>query len=258
MGYLSQKKRSVREYKIFFASAVLLSILTILSLFSDSFPALTDKLFLFYLINILLLGYALFCMQIKFALIFLLLILINFFHLSASSHLFFNKTYNGDTDIRISYNATTLNTHEVSGAKGRSWLHFSSEVQASVSEINISANKFKLIMLNFANQSTKAKQSYFTQLKNYIISQDIPVVVIGNFGLSAWQPVMQTFLDDTNLKILNRLIFAKQGSRGNYFNTPTFYVLAFDGFSVKDLSVSAPDSKKDFPVINMLLGFKEN
>ena len=58
MGYLSQKKRSVREYKIFFASAVLLSILTILSLFSDSFPALTDKLFLFYLINILTINYS--------------------------------------------------------------------------------------------------------------------------------------------------------------------------------------------------------
>ena len=254
MGYLSQKKKSIREHNFFMFSAVVLSVLSLLSLFSDNFPSLKDRMFLLYLLNIVLFFYTLIRLQFKFVLLFLVLVLINFFSISAYSRIFFNKNHLHSSDILISYDGSSLTPK---GSDDIKWLYFDSENKASYSEMTIEDNNFNLLMLNFDDLSSKQRKKNLIKLKNFILSQDLPTIVIGDFGTSVWQPEMRKFLEQTNLKTLNRLVFAKKGSSGNYLNVPSFYVLAFEDFGLSEIKISEIKSTK-YPIINISLHIKKD
>lgn len=257
MGYLSQKKKSIREHNFFMISGVVLTIVSLFLLFFDAFSGGKNFLFILYLINIIVLIYAIVRLQITFALYFMLLVCINFFYLTAYSRIFFNHSYDFGTDVSVSYDASSLTAQEVEGFSDQKWIHFDSQNKASYSDISVGEKNFKLIMLNFDTMSTHKRSENIKQLKNFILAQDLPVVVIGNFGTSVWQPEMRDLLNKTNLRVINRLVFAQKGSKGSCLRVPTFYVLSFDGFGLLNLKVKDPISK-NYPIIDLVLRIKND
>lgn len=216
-----------------------------------------DILFHFYFLNLVLFIYSVYIGRFLYGSLFLILLIINFFHVSAYANIFFDTRISGGHTLALNYTPDRQKDLPDAGvlllSSGYLELEPSAEARFWTAEKN--GHAFNIIRVNFSRLSGISRKKAFRRLAAYIDTQDDPVVIYGNFGEAAWSAGMSAFLKETGLKVKNRLIFSQEGTRFNPFVLPKFYVLGFSNLGIEKIKVSAPKGR-NYPEISLLLGFE--
>lgn len=256
MGYLSQRKKSERESFFLKISSIIFVLLTIISFMPIRCATFPDILFHFYFLNFVLFIYSFFVGRLLYVGIFLVLFIINFFHISAYANIFFNNKVDSIYELPINYTSeeqNDLSATDVSILRS-GYIELSSKEQTKFWLVEKNNHVFNIIRINFSKLSSSERKRAFRLLTSYVATQDNPLIIYGYFGEAAWSDNMRAFLKKTGLKVKNHLIFAEKGARFNPFVLPKFYVLGFSNLGVKQIDIIAPQNK-EYPNISMLLGF---
>lgn len=257
MGYLSQRKKSERESIFLKISSIVFVLLTIVSFVTVQRGFFPDMLFHFYFLNFFLFIYSLYIGRYVYSGLFLTLLIINFFHVSAYANILFDTRTEANHTLFLNYAAGAENDFPDSDVLvlRSGHLEIGALAEARFWAVEKNGHAFNIIRVNLSKLSGAARKTAFRQLAAYIGMQDDSVIVYGNFGEAAWSANMRSFLKDTGLKVKNRLIFAKEGSRFNPFILPKFYVLGFSNLGVRQIDVKSPRGG-NYPEISLLLGFE--
>ncbi len=257
MGYLSQRKKSERENIFLKISSAVFVVLTLCSFMCVPGGVFPDLLFHFYFLNLLVFVYALYVGRWGYGIFFLALLIINFFQVSAFANILFDSKIEAPYRLNLEYSpdgGKDLTDTDILVLRS-GHLDLGNKTQARFWALEKNAHAFNLIRVDFSADSAAVRRRSFRRLAAFVDAQDDPVVLYGNFGEAAWSRNMRRFLDETGLKVKNRLIFAENGRRFNPFALPEFYVLGFANFGVENLRVSRPTGD-EFPVVTMQLRFE--
>ncbi len=249
MGYFSQRKRRERE-KIFLSLiTIVLGFYTFFLFFqSEDIPFLSEirqYLFQAYVINIIAFVFALLLGRVLCALFLSVYGIIAFFILSAQADIFFSPQIKTSEHFRLEYQKTTP---LVIKAKGQTvlrsgHLNLLPTVQANFVTFDKNKHIFTAIDVNFAGLGEKERRKAFRQLKTFITMQDNPVIVVGDFGETPWSRSFNRFLQQTNLRVKNKIMLMDDERRFNPFALPSFYVLAFSNTMVENIDVRTGDTR---------------
>ena len=88
------------------------------------------------------------------------------------------------------------------------------------------------------NTSLKLRKKILKKLKTFIIKQDTPVILYGDFGAPLWDRYLRKFIVQTRLSVKNRLLFT-HGNPYNIFSTPSFYVLGFNDMGIDNIDMGS-------------------
>lgn len=257
MGYLSQKKKYARESVFLQLMLGVFGLLAVAAFLPGQAPVVKIWLFQIYLLNLLVFLYALYLRRLFFSLMFSLLLVINYFQIAASAHIFFNNKIEAGHHISVVY--APDNSLEVEAQNAiilrRGHLVLGQKNVAPFLAIEKNGHVFTLIRVDLELVSAPERKMALRQLRNFISEQDDPVILFGDFGEPVWSDEMKQFLQDTSLEVKNRLLFTGRGRRYNYFRAPGFYVLSFHNTGIETLEVEAPENAEAYPLIRLVLGF---
>ena len=257
MGYLAQKKKNARESAFLKWMLVIFIFLTFVVFFSQKDFFLRDWLFQIYIVNVLIFLYALTIRRFVYGACFVVLVIVNYFQIAASTRIFTNFNSEGPHHISVSYKPDAPLEVKATNAiiLRRGHLVLGQDEIAPFTAIEKNGHVFTLIRVNLEDDTTKERATALLQLRNFISDQDDPVILFGNFGRPAWSKEMTAFLEDTNLEVKNRILFTTRGSKHNYFSIPGFYILSFKNVGIEELNISSPQDDKSYPEIKACLNF---
>ncbi len=243
MGYLSQKKHQIRENLFLNVMSVILTFFTLFSLTNASFDISFPNLFHLYLISFLMIVYSVIVKKYKVTLIFVMLFIINYTALSASSNIFISDSYDGNKKIRLVFD----NTSDISGDFNTTKTSSGSLILANntiAPYVKISdKNHMTIIKIDLAKANTKLRKKILKQLKNFITKQDSPVILFGDFGVPSWNRYLRRFIVQTRLSVKNKILFTK-GSSYNILSTPSFYILGFNDMGIDNIEIKDSENGK--------------
>ena len=127
-------------------------------------------------------------------------------------------------------------------------INFSHNQEASFMVFEQSGHRFVLLNLYFSRLPISEQETVFRNLAEFVLSQDDPVIVVGDFGVPAWIPVFKNFLKKTALEVKNHIILSDGRYRINPFAVPTFYILGYRNVGVSDITFLPRKNAKTFPV----------
>ncbi len=255
MGYLAQKKRLAREALML---KFLLPIFVILAVVLPLFPAdfwLKKWLFQIYVLNLLVLFFAIYCRSVFYSLGFALCVVINYFQMAAYGPLFGNEevperyviemTYAPDSEQMVTDSEEILRTGS---------LILDKNLVAPFAVVRRDNQQFTLIRINLENVLPQTRRRALQKLRNFITAEDDAAIVYGHFGTPAWSGELRDFLRATGLEVKNRLVFSRLGSRHAYLMPPSFYVLGFRNVGISRLKINPPATPDSYPRIDIRLG----
>ena len=244
MGYLSQKKHQFRENLFLNVAAVVLTFFTLFSLTNINFDIAFPNLFHLYLLSFLVIVYSFIVKKYKLTLIFVMLFIINYTALSASSNIFLSDTYNGSKKINLIFDNTTDVTGDFNKANTSSGsLILADNIIAPYIRIG-SKNPMTIIKIDLTKSNTKLRKKILKQLKSFITKQDNPVILYGDFGVPSWNRYLRNFIIQSRLSVKNKILFTKN-SPYNIFSTPSFYILGFNDMGVDNIEIKDTKSGKN-------------
>ena len=249
MGYLSQKKHQIRENLFLNVSSVVLALFTLFSLMAINPDVVFPNLFHLYLLSFLMIGYSFFVKKYKISLIFVMLFIINYTALSASGNIFISDSYEGDRKIKLTFDSTSDvigNFNDVETSSGFLILSDNSIVPY----VKILGDKPMIIIkLDLSKIKTKKREKILKQLQTFVIKQDNPVILFGDFGVPSWNRNLRRFITQTRLSVKNKILFTKNFSY-NIFSMPSFYVLGFNDMGIDNIKItdSAKEKRIEFDI----------
>lgn len=121
----------------------------------------------------------------------------------------------------------------------------------SGSYMSILAGSQPLVFVNidFSGITRQEEKNVYKNLSKFIVMQDNPVVVVGNFGVPAWSNTFQKFLNKTGLEVKNRIIMSNGSIWFNPFAVPSLNILAYKKFGVKDVSFLPKEKNSYHPLL---------
>ena len=243
MGYLSQKKHQIRENIFLYVMALLFAGLSIFSISCPGFKIVFFNLFHLYLFSFALMVYALIVKKYKPAIIFCLVFIISYTTLSSSVNLFISDKFQGVNNINLVYDSKKSLAEEFSKGIVSSGAIILADKFISP-YVTIDKNSpVTIIRVNLNDAKYEQYPVIFKHLRQFIIKQDNPVIIYGEFGVPAWNKIFKKFLRSTGLSVKNKLIFTKS-AKYNIFTDPTFYVLGFHEMGISDITISTKDNYK--------------
>ena len=106
-----------------------------------------------------------------------------------------------------------------------------------------------LINVDFSGITRSEEKNVYKNLSKFVVMQDNPVVIVGNFGTPAWSKTFQKFLNKTGLEVKNRIILSDGSVWFNPFSVPSLNVLAYKKFGVKDVSFLPKEKNGMHPLL---------
>ena len=125
----------------------------------------------------------------------------------------------------------------------------SQALSAGFADVSKQQERFVFISLDFSNASRKELKTALKNLSEFINMQDIPVIVIGDFGIEAWAQEMLTFMEKTGLSVKNSIILNKGTNIINPLDTPTINLLAYKDFGIEKISYLKAKKYKRKPLL---------
>lgn len=258
MGYFSQRKKHERENIFLQTAAIVFSLFTVLLLASfirDSFAVnLRCYLLQIYLIILLIFIYALYLGRLLYAFVFALLLMVNYTYLASFSNIFFNTSVEDEHHIAINYHYNEplqIKAHGMVIVRS-GHLNLGSGLQPQFVTFEKNQHVFTVIGVDFRNTGNDVRKKAFKLLRAFVMMQDDPVIVLGNFGEPIWSKNFKQFITRTGLSAKNRLLMIDEKHNFNPFAVPYFYVLAFGNVGINDLEVFAAPQN---PGVAVELGF---
>ncbi len=225
MGYLSQKKHKVREKVFFIAATVVMTLVTLALLINHEFSFLGLNLFHFYCISWLLLIGAVAARKLVIGILLGIILLVNYVLLAMSTNIFFSDSIKGDYHINVTYKG--ISEYDKVLSKGILMVG-----QTSFAEYAV-INEEAPIMLIKVDLNSVDKDKYalvLQSLRNFVMKQNVELVVWGDFGVPAWSKVFRDFIDASGLSVKNRLIFY------GFSKAPSFYILGYSNIGVNNIT----------------------
>ena len=214
------------------------ALLSLLSFWYPGFNIIFFNLFHLYIVSFCLIVYSIFIRRYKIAGFFALFFMINYTTLSSSTNLFFPDTFVGSRNIELNFasNVDLSNYfHENKEASGA--IIIAKEFVAPYVIIKENNSLLTLVKVDFIGADKKQYSQIFSQLHQFIVKQDNPVIIFGEFGIPAWDKSFKEFLNLSGLAVKNELIFTNK-SHYNFFTTPSFYILGFQEMGVSRTKIS--------------------
>lgn len=240
MGYLSQKKHQARENIFLYVTAFFLMILSCLALIKPDLFYAGFNLFHLYCLSLALLIYSAFVKKYFQTFIFFLCFILNYTLLSASGNIFFSDNFQGRKLLTLYFSkddtAPAANFSQEDILSSGTVL-LSHHYIAPYTIVDIAGKPLTLLKVDFRNPVPSDYDSVFKNLNDFLLTQDNPVIIFGEFGLPIWARPFKTFLDVSGLQVKNRLVFTK-GSPFNIFTTPSFYILGFQDMGLSSIKIS--------------------
>ena len=249
MGYLSQKKHQIREILFLNVTSIILTLFTLFSLTNANFDIYFPNLFHLYLFSFILFIYSLAVKKIKTSLIFLMLFIINYTALSASGNIFLSDSYDGDNKFELTFDDTTDINGNFYGAKtSTGTLILANNITASYIKIT-EKTPMTIIKVDLKGLETKLRKKILNQLRLFIIKQDNPVILFGDFGVPAWNRYLRKFIIQSRLVVKNNLLFTKN-NKYNFLSMPSFYILGFNDMGIENIEIKNTGKKQtiDFDI----------
>ena len=236
MGYLSQKKHQLRENLFLNVTSVILTFFTLFSLIKTSFDFVFPNLFHLYILSFIMLVYSLIVNKHKISLIFVMLFIINYTALSSSGNIFLSDTYNGTKKIKLSFDdALNISGDFYTSEINTGSLILSDNLIAPYVKIK-KDTPMTILKIDLKNTSLKLRKNVLKKLTTFIIKQDSPVILYGDFGAPSWDRYLRRFITQTRLSIKNRLLFTHNNPY-NIFTTPSFYILGFNDMGIDNIEI---------------------
>ena len=105
------------------------------------------------------------------------------------------------------------------------------------------------VNIDFSGITSKEEKNVYRNLGKFVVMQDNPVIIVGNFGIPAWSKTFQKFLNKTELEVKNRIILSDGSLWFNPLSVPSLNVLAYKKFGVKDVSFLPKDKNGMHPLL---------
>lgn len=244
MGYLSQKKQQKRESIFLWVMAVIMTAFTIKYFVDTGFHIGWFNLFHVYCLSGILVIYSIWCKKYKTTFFFICLFLINYTYIAAYANIFISDKFDGKQNIILSFSPKQTLIDEL---KGYDIISSGSLILANKYKAPFAVIKrdipLTVVKVDLRQVKKNEYPLIFRHLNEFVITQDSPVIIFGEFGIPAWDEDFKKFLDTSNLSVKNRLIF-NNGSKFNIFSLPGFYVLGFREMGVSDISLIDTDKQK--------------
>lgn len=233
MGYLSQKKHETRKNIFLWSMVVLLAVLTAVSIMNEGFHLGFFNLFHIYCLSLLIFIYALFTRKYKAACAFAVILLINYTSLAANTNIFLSEKFDGSKELSLTFNPEQKFTESfaLDDIKAAGNIILAQKYIASFIVVG-NETPITLVRVNFHKAKKKDYALIFNHLHEFLLKQDNPVVIFGNFGIPAWNRHFKSFLQTSGLTVKNRLLFLD----GNFLKPSDFYVLGFSEMGVSQIS----------------------
>ena len=226
-------------------SLVILAIIYLLLWLDDGSSSFLKSLrhaqFHFYLYNLFLVLYTLFHRHLAYMCLAIMLLFCNYGSLAKSALLFFNHEPEGFNQLEVSYHKGEQNYLPTDGKytithQGK--LELSPHLSAAFAGIENQQDKtIMLINLDFSKKYEAEYQTAFHNLEKFVMAQNGPVVIVGDFGIPSWDILFREFLTDTGLSVKNRILFTDGKSSFRFWFVPSINILGFDNFGIKSVSM---------------------
>lgn len=151
--------------------------------------------------------------------------------------------YNDDNDWEQSFIISKYNP--IKAGK----ILFSPHFAGSYMTIIAGNQPLVFVNLDFKGISHHEEETVYHNLGEFVLAQDNPVVIIGDFGIPAWSKTFQSFLNRTGLEVKNHVILSDGSNRFNPFGVPSLNVLAYKNFGVKEVRFLGKDGNSQHPLL---------
>lgn len=128
-------------------------------------------------------------------------------------------------------------------------LKFSEAQTGSYMEVLEDNQPLVLINIDFSGISRQEEKSTYKNLAKFVLMQDNPVIIVGDFGIPAWSKTFQKFLNKTGLEVKNHIIMSNGSVWFNPFSVPSLNVLAYKKFGVNQVSFLPKDGNPQHPLL---------
>lgn len=242
MGYFAQRKRRRRENMFIASSLIILGIIAIIGSF-DGIGNLSffikNYFFQFYLFNIFILAFSVYCRKILFTILSSVLLIFGYAHISSASNIFINtKVDNADKAFDLTYAEDFADKPgvltKIPGMIAESYgqIRLSPDFSAYYTAYKSESGKLTLVRVDFSGIKISEQKQVFNNLAEFVSRRDEPLVIYGNFGTSGWSPYFKTFLQKTSLEIKNRVILNNLHGFFRLFNIPVINVVAYNNIGI--------------------------
>lgn len=116
-------------------------------------------------------------------------------------------------------------------------LRLTPERDASFAAVKGGSRSFTFVNLDFSGLKPGEEKVLFDNLAEFVLSQDDPLIIVGDFGIPAWSDTFKRFLHKTELEVKNRIIPSSGKSLLNIFSVPTVNILAYRNVGVEEIEL---------------------
>lgn len=254
MGYFSQRKKNERENLFMVVSLAVTAMVYFALLFDGEQGGFLETLrgteFHFYLFNIFILAFTLWHRKILYSFMAVLLLVWGYTSIAKTSRLFFAAESDSTKAFNVAYKTGSqnydniINVHEVI-LRRRGKIDLSQETTASFMTFEKYDNIFTLVNIDFSKVSDKDLTIVYTNLGKFVVNQDEPVIIVGDFGIPSWSPLMRDFLVKTGLEVKNHIVYSDGKQAFRFFQVPTINILGFDNIAIRRLKFLPQDQSFD-------------
>lgn len=128
-------------------------------------------------------------------------------------------------------------------------LRFNQNKVASFVDVSKDGSSFIFINIDFSNIKYPEQEIIFHNLADFVLSQDKPVIIIGDFGIPAWSKTFQDFLVKTELEVKNRIVLSDGESLFNPLVVPSINVLAYKNVGLKNIEFLNRSKNSHYPLL---------
>lgn len=128
-------------------------------------------------------------------------------------------------------------------------LHLTANRVASFLSVIKGNHSFVFINIDFSNLKTDEEKVVFDNLSEFVLKQDEPVIIIGDFGIPSWSKTFQNFLNKTELEVKNHIIMSDGSSLFDIFTVPSINVLAYRNVGLQNIKFLPRKKTSNHPLL---------
>lgn len=132
-------------------------------------------------------------------------------------------------------------------------VRFTPRQKASYVTITKNDHDIMVINVDFSKMKPGEEKVIFKNLTEFVLAQNVPVIIVGDFGLPSWREPFQEFLTDTGLEVKNRIILSDGKYLFNPFARPTINVLGYKALGLERIKFLNKSGNRHYPLLFRLV-----
>lgn len=106
-----------------------------------------------------------------------------------------------------------------------------------------------IINVDFSKMTAAEEPQVFKNMNEFVLEQNSPVIIVGNFGVSSWKEVFSGFLSQSGMEVKNRVILSDGKSFFNPLVKPSIYLLGYKTLGIEQISFLDRGDGKSYPIL---------